>query len=101
MGTQGHEEHHLDSERLCTRSHTSNSSILVIPLIIRCLIVIIMNGLIRTSSWRLIQVVPQVDIHQLVLAHIPSAYVRPLDAGNRPGESITLPREGSVRVLCL
>lgn len=70
-----------------------------VPSVIRRLVIIVMNRLIRTACRRLIQIIPQVNIQLLFRTDIPSGAVRPRDAGNTPGQAIALPRKRTVSVL--
>jgi hypothetical protein len=71
------------------------------PLVIGLGIIVVVNRLIRTSCWSLIQIIPQIDIHLLSGTHIPRTRIRPRDTRNSPRQAIALPRKRAVRVLRL
>jgi hypothetical protein len=70
-------------------------------LVIRFRIIVIMNRLICTPRRRLIQVIPQVDIHFLSRTHIPRTRIRPLNTCFSPLQAVALPRKRTIRVLRL
>jgi hypothetical protein len=70
-------------------------------LVIRRLIIIVMNRLIRTPGGRLIHIIPQVDIHLLPRTHKPRARVRPRKPTNTPLQVIPSKLERPIRILSL
>jgi hypothetical protein len=69
--------------------------------VIRRLVIVIMNRLIRTPRRRLIQVVPQIDVQLLPRANIPRRLIRAVHARNTPLQIVTAKRKRPVRVLRL
>lgn len=67
--------------------------------VIRRLVIVIMNRRIRTPTRRLIQIIPQIDIHLLSRTHIPSTRIRPRDPTHSPLQSIPRERECTIGIL--
>lgn len=57
------------------------------------------HSLIRTPSWRLIQVCARVDEDLLPGAHQPSGFIRPFDIRHGPRQGITLELERAIGIL--
>lgn len=60
-----------------------------------------MNRLIRAPSWRLVQVVPQIDVQFLPCTNVPRTRIWPRYTGSSPRQTIALPCKLSVCVLRL
>lgn len=86
---------------ICNSCSTVSPASFSLLLIVRRLIIVVVHSLISTPTWRLIQVVTQVDIQFLPSAHIPCTLVRAIDTRNTPLEIVPTPCKRSVRVLAL
>lgn len=79
--------------------HTFCNCSILPPLVVRRLIIVVMNRLIRAPRRGHVQVVPQVDVKLLTRAHVPSALVWPVHTRNTPLQIVATKSERSVCVL--